>query len=255
MKFAMRYPLIPTLIFAFLLPGPSFSQTSSGQHPEEFQGTVTRKVQMKYLLFMPQGYNTDQKWPLIMYLHGGSRRGNDIEKLREAGYGLPAIVEKEKSFPFVVLSPQCPDGEFWTDTEPLMALLDEVLKKYSIDPTRVYLTGHSMGGFGTWYLAYKHPERFAAIAPMSAPFVITGWADKLKDMPIWAFHGAKDNLVPIDGPEELINALKALGNDVRFTLLADRDHYILDVYENQELYSWFLQHRLNDSPDKGRLER
>jgi predicted peptidase len=90
---------------------------------------------------------------LIMYLHGGSRRGTDIEKLREPGYGLPAIVEKNKSFPFIVLSPQCPEGEFWTDSEPLIALLDEVLKKYSIDPARVYLTGHSMEGFGTWYLA------------------------------------------------------------------------------------------------------
>jgi len=82
------------LVFALLLPGPSFSQTISSQHPEEFHGTVARQVEMKYLLFIPEGYNTDRKWPLIMYLHGGSRRGNDIEKLREPGYGLPAIVEK-----------------------------------------------------------------------------------------------------------------------------------------------------------------
>jgi predicted peptidase len=234
------------LIFAFLLPGPSFSQTVPGQRPEEFQGTLTREVRMKYLLFIPEGYNTDQKWPLIMYLHGGSRRGTDIEKLREPGYGLPAGVEKNKSFPFIVLSPQCPDGEYWTDSEALVALLDEVMKSYSVDPQRVYLTGHSMGGRGTWYLAYKHPERFAAIAPMSGLFLSTAWASRLKNMPIWAFHGAKDEIAPISEAEEMVKALKAVGNDVRFSVLPDRDHYILDVYENQELYSWFLQHRLND---------
>jgi predicted peptidase len=235
----MRYLLILT----FLLPVVTFSQTVSGQHRQEFQGTVTRQLQMNYLLFIPEGYNTDQKWPLIMYLHGGSLRGNDIGKLKESGSGLVGVVEKEKSFPFVVLSPQCPDGEFWTDTEALIALLDEVLKKHSIDPSRVYLTGHSMGGFGTWYLAYKHPERFAAIAPISAPFVATGWSTTLKEMPIWAFRGAKDDLVPIGGQQELVDALKNLGNDIQFSVLPERDHYILDVYDNQELYSWFLKHR------------
>jgi predicted peptidase len=79
-----------------------------------------------------------------MYLRGGSRRGDDIERLRESGHGLPAMVEKSKSFPFIVLSPQCPDGEYWTDSETLVALLDEVMKMYSVDPERVYLTGHSI---------------------------------------------------------------------------------------------------------------
>ena len=171
-----------------------------------------------------------------MYLHGGSRRGDDIEKLREPGFGLKALVEKDKSFPFIVLSPQCREGEYWTDTEALVALLDEVESKYQVDPARVYLTGHSMGGFGTWYLAYKYPERFTAIAPMSAPFTVTAWAARLKDMPIWAFHGAKDSLVPMGGSEELIDALRSLGNDVRFTVLSGRDHDILDAYKNQELY-------------------
>jgi len=88
-----------------------------------------------------------------------------------------------------------------------------------------------MGGFGTWYLAYQHPERFAAIAPMSAPFVVTAWADRLKKMPIWAFHGSDDNLVPIAGVQDLIDDLRALGNNVRFTVLPGRDHGIIDTYE------------------------
>jgi predicted esterase len=102
--------------------------------------------------------------------------------------------------------------------------------------------GFLLIGFGTWYLAYKYPDRFAAIAPMSAPFVVNAWASRLKDIPIWAFHGEKDDLVPISDVQDLISSLKSLGNDPRFTVLPNRDHYILDSYLNQELYTWFLQH-------------
>jgi predicted peptidase len=246
----MRYLTLLAVIWA-LSPGVCFGQAASGQHPQEFRGTVTRSVEMKYLLFIPDGYGDNQakKWPLIVYLHGGSRRGDDVEKLREPGWGLPALLEKKKSFPFIVVSPLCPNGEFWTDTEALIALLDEIEKHYSVDLSRVYLTGHSMGGFGTWYLAYQHPERFAAIAPMSAPFVVTTWADRLKKMPIWAFHGSDDNLVPLAGVQDLIDALRALGNNVRFTVLPGRDHGILDTYENDELYSWFLEHARSEKSE------
>ena len=238
-------------VLALILPGSCFCQTPEGQRSQEFHGTVTREVQMIYLFFLPEGYNnnTGKKWPLIMYLHGGSRRGTDIEKLREPGYGLPALVEKNKSFPFVVLSPQCPEGEYWADTDGLIALLDEVLKNYAVDPRRVYLTGHSMGGRGTWYLAYEHPERFAAIAPMSGLFLSTAWASRLKHMPIWAFHGEKDDIAPIYETAELVKTLKDAGNtEVRFTALPARDHFILDEYANQKLYSWFLEHELKDRP-------
>ncbi len=230
------------MICLFLLADPDWLQTE--QHSAEFVGTVTSHLQMRYLLFTPKAYENagGKKWPLIVYLHGGSRRGKDVEQLGEPGFGLPAIVDRNESFPFVVLSPQCPEGEYWTDTEAVIALLDEVMSKYAVDASRVYLTGHSMGGFGTWYLAYKHPEKFAAIAPMSASLVITAWASRLKEMPIWAFHGEKDNLVPVSDTQDLIDRLRALGNEVRFTVLPNRDHYILDAYENQELYSWFLQH-------------
>jgi predicted peptidase len=242
---AMRYLTLSALV-SFLLAGVGFGQTTTGQHPAEFRGTVTRSVQMKYLLFLPDDYqdNGSNKWPLIMYLHGGSRRGDDIGKLKEPGFGLPSLLEKRKSFPFIVVSPLCPNGEFWTDTTALIALLDKIEKEYAVDLSRVYLTGHSMGGFGTWYLAYQYPDRFAAIAPMSAPFVVTAWADRLKTLPIWAFHGSDDDLAPLGGHKDLIDALRALGNQVRFTVLPGRDHFILDTYEKEELYSWFLEHSL-----------
>lgn len=182
-----------------------------------------------------------------MYLHGGSLRGDDVEPLRTRG--LPLLVDEDKSLPFIVVSPLCPAGEIWTDTETLIGILDEVTQKYRVDAERVYLTGHSMGGRGTWYLAYKYPERFAAIAPLSPNMIISAWAAKLKDMPIWAFHGAKDELAPISESQNLVDEIKKLGgSNLKFTILEDRDHFILDMYENKEIYDWFLQFRKRQKP-------
>ncbi|MGA9993917.1 MAG: alpha/beta fold hydrolase [Pyrinomonadaceae bacterium] len=235
-----------TLALVLLAEAQSLSKAQAirGQHAHRLKRRISRTVGAQYLLFLPEEYGRDRhrRWPLIMYLHGGSRRGNDIEKVRE--YGLPALVEKDRSFPFIVVSPQCPEGEIWTDTETLIAILDEVSKHYAVDVSRVYLTGHSMGGRGTWYLAYKHPERFAAIAPMSGGPVIETWAARLKEMPVWVFHGAKDDLVPLSESETMVKALQALGNRrVKLTVYPDRDHFILDTYENMELYTWFSQHQ------------
>ena len=121
---SMRTPLTFALL-TLLLPAVSLAETTPGQHRQEFEGTIARSVHIKYLVFIPDGYHDGEpkRWPLIMYLHGGSRRGDDIEKLREPGFGLTALVEKDKSFPFIVLSPQCPEGEYWTDTEALIGLL------------------------------------------------------------------------------------------------------------------------------------
>ena len=176
-----------------------------------------------------------------MYLHGGSLRGDDVEKVRTLG--LPRLIEKDRSFPFIVVSPLCPAGEIWTDTDLLIGILDEVVSHYSVDAERVYLTGHSMGGRGTWYLAYKYPERFAAIAPMSAISTIPAWASRLKALPVWVFHGSKDKIAPLEEAELMVSALKAFGGDVKFSVLPESDHFILDTYENKQLYEWFLQHK------------
>lgn len=170
--------------------------------------------------------------------------GEDVERIRASGHGIPGLVERDPSFPFIVLSPLSPTGEYWTDSEALIALLDKIEKEYAVDPNRIYLTGHSMGGRGTWYLAYRHPERFAAIAPMSGLFLNSDWATRLKDMPIWAFQGGKDQFAPASDTKELVERIKKAGNaDVTLTLMPDRDHYILDMYNNQDLYAWFLKHR------------
>ncbi len=237
----MKTLILFLLLFLFF-PQQEFSQSSSGQQSRSFKKKVARDVSGKYLLFLPADYGkTKKRFPLIMYLHGGSIRGDNVEKVRTLG--LPQLLEQDKSFPFIVVSPLCPAGEIWTDTEMLIGILDEVGSKYRVDAERVYLTGHSMGGRGTWYLAYKYPERFAAIAPMSPVSTISAWASKLKKVPVWAFHGAKDNNAPIEESKTLIDALKAIGGDVKFTELTDRDHFILDMYEDMQLYEWFLQHR------------
>jgi predicted peptidase len=197
---------------------------------------------MPYLLYLPEEYaQSTQPFPLILYLHGGSARGNDLNKVKKTG--LPALLAEDRHFPFVVLAPQCPSGEIWTDAESLVSLLDQIATTYRIDTTRMYLTGHSMGGRGTWYLAYRYPAKFAAIAPMSALSTIESWADALVHTPVWAIHGAKDEAAPISNSEVLVNRVKALGGNVRFTVLPEADHFILDRYEDKALYEWLLSHR------------
>ncbi|GAB3175267.1 carboxylesterase family protein [Telluribacter humicola] len=231
---------------------PGFGQTQakksvSKQHPVGLQeGThqavVKHKAELPYLLYLPEEYKKSaQPLPLIMYLHGGSARGNDLNKVKRTG--LPALLVDDKHFPFVVLAPQCPNGEIWTDAEGLISLLDNIVATYRIDPSRIYLTGHSMGGRGTWYLAYRYPTRFAAIAPMSALSTIESWADSLARTPVWAVHGAKDEAAPISNTEVLVNRLKAMGGNVHYTVLSEADHFILDQYKNKALYDWFLSHR------------
>lgn len=197
----------------------------------------------KYLLFLPEDYGQKkQKWPMILFLHGMGERGDDLNKVKV--HGPPKIVEKQKDFPFVVVSPQCPASDVWTEKpEVLINLLDDIVAGYDVDTERIYLTGLSMGGYGTWALAAKYPERFAAIVPICGGgkrFM----ARSLKDIPVWAFHGAKDYVVPLKESEEMVNAVKALGGNARLTVYPDTGHDSwTETYRNKELYSWFLGHR------------
>jgi predicted peptidase len=199
-----------------------------------FESRITQPVEIEYLLHVPPA--AEQPPPVILYLHGGSARG-DMARLR--GMGLPARVAKERDFPFLVIAPLLPAGEIWTNHRELIALLDDVLAKHRADRTRVYVTGHSMGGRGALYLAYKYPERFAAVAALSAVSPIGHWATKLKDIPLRYIHGAKDVQAPIADADEL---MKAIGN-ASYDRLADRDHFLLDYYDGDELFEWLLKHR------------
>ncbi len=217
----------------------SSKESFGTQQPHVFEQTV----RLGYLLFLPQDYGADaaEKWPLILYLHGIGERGIDLELVKT--HGIPKVAERQPGFAFVGLSPQCPDGTFWWEhLRVLKALLDDTIAKYAIDDRRVYLTGNSMGGYGTWSLAAAYPNRFAAIAPICGGGCLE-MASALKGVPAWAFHGAEDPLVPLKESQRMVDALKACGGNVRFTVYAGVGHDSwTQTYENPELYSWFLRH-------------
>jgi len=158
------------------------------------------------------------------------------------------LIEQGKNFPFILVSPQCPLGQRWDPLE-LSVLLDKIEEDYRVDTSRVYITGLSMGGEGTWKLAFAEPHRFAAIAP------VCGRTDSyyldagiLKNMPTWVFHGAKDDVVPITESERLVNALKEAGSTVKFTIYPEANHNAwTETYNNEELYKWLLAHKLGEN--------
>src|SRR5689334_2673902 len=153
--------LTSLLLFAALSCVVSAQPASQpAQQPEHFESEIKVKAALDYLLFLPPGYEqSHKKWPLMLFLHGAGESGHDLSKVKT--HGPPKIVETKRDFPFILVSPQSP-GRGW-NPDVLNALLDDVLRKYQVDEDRVYLTGLSMGGFGTWDLAAAHPERFAAI--------------------------------------------------------------------------------------------
>jgi len=242
----MNRSLILVLLFSVLLPGCAGRlddpQPRPGQHPRSFRTRITEEVEIKYLLYLPDGYGKGKKeWPLILFLHGAGERGDDLELVKR--HGPPKLVERGEKLPFIIVSPQCPEGKLWTyETEVLNSLLDHVIARYRVDTHRIYLTGLSMGGYGTWALAVEHPERFAAVAPVcggGVPYL----APRLKDVPVWVFHGARDTVVPVSLSEMMVDALKRSGCTVRFTVYPEAGHDAwTETYDNPELYEWFLEH-------------
>jgi predicted peptidase len=214
-----------------------------GQHSHTFNKTITKTLSCNYLLFLPEDYGREKKsWPLILFLHGAGERGSDIEKVKV--HGPPKIVQTKKDFPFIVVSPQCPEDDWWTDkTEMLINLLDDIVAHYDVDTERIYLTGLSMGGYGAWALASQYPDRFAAVVPICGggdPIL----ARTLKDVPIWAFHGAKDSVVPVEESKRLVEAVNARGGNAKLTIYPDANHDSwTETYNNPKLYDWLLEHR------------
>jgi predicted peptidase len=214
----------------------------SGPETHRLQRDVPHPVDIQYLLSVPDGYQKSADlWPLILYLHGGSARGNDIGQMKKLG--LREKAERDGKFPFIVVSPQCHLGEIWTDTDALGAVLDEVAGTHRVDPDRVYVSGHSMGGRGALYAAYKMPERFAAVISLAPVSPITVWAGKLAMLPLWLFHAPNDQFTPLKEVEELVQAIEVSGGHPQFTVLPGRDHYILDVYDRPDLYEWLARQK------------
>ncbi|PJA95772.1 MAG: phospholipase [Ignavibacteriales bacterium CG_4_9_14_3_um_filter_34_10] len=206
-------------------------------------GKYQKDVNMNYLLYLPKDYEQKDKVPLLLFLHGAGERGDNLELVKV--HGPAKLVEKGKDFPFVVVSPQCPKDKRW-ETNDLIALLDDIILKYKIDENRIYVTGLSMGGNGTWKLAAEIPNRIAAIIP------ICGWGDPFAAMmmgklPVWAFHGAKDVVVPVSSSEVMVETMKRNGGEVKFTVYPEANHDAwTETYNNPEIYEWLLKHSLNN---------
>lgn len=245
--------LLRSFLILIVCTALSYSEEAmpkSKQTAQMFDKKVSKRAKLNYLLFLPEGYEAKGKkrWPLIFFLHGIGERGSDPWKVKV--HGPPKVAEKMSNFPFVVVSPQCPDGQWWS-SETLMALLDDVIDRQKIDTNRIYLTGLSMGGYGAWSLALEYPERFAAAVPICGGgnprypncYDATRKA-ALKALPFWVFHGDKDPAVSLDESERMVTALKKFGCDVKFTVYPGVGHDSwTQTYANPELYEWFVQHQ------------
>jgi predicted peptidase len=208
------------------------------QQTQKLERTI--KVAMNYLLYLPKDYAQQDSWPLLLFLHGAGERGDDLERVKV--HGPPKLIAAGKELPFIVVSPQCPSNQWWQPHE-LTALLDEIVEKYAVDRDRIYVTGLSMGGFGTWSLAGFSPDRFAALVPICGggdPNLVRRFAR----LPVWVFHGAKDSVVPLAASEKMVEALKRANGNVKFTVYPDAEHDSWTAaYEDPELYTWLLEQK------------
>jgi predicted peptidase len=223
------------------------------QTTHTFSKEITIPVTRHYLLYLPKDYQQEKskRWPLVLFLHGMGERGEDLNLVTR--HGPPKLVEAGHEFPFLLVSPQCPPNGWWawdTNIHALAALLDELEHSYAVDPDRIYVTGISMGGYGTWALANAYPDRFAAIAPICGggnPSTICA----IRHMPVWTFHGDQDHAVPLRETTEIVDALRACGGNVKLTVYDGVGHDSwTQTYDNPELYMWLLEQRKSAVPDE-----
>jgi predicted peptidase len=202
-----------------------------------------QKVLYPYLSYTPKNYYADSSnFPLLIYLHGHSHGGSDLNKLKI--WGPPEMISKGMDFPFIVVSPQCPSGKYWSSDNWFEPLLKDLNAKYRIDKKRIYLTGISMGGYGTWQTAMEYPYIIAAIVPICGGGD-TNYVCNLKNIPVWTFHGTADQMVPIRGTQDLVDALTRCGGKAIFTKIENAGHEIAGVYrEYPAIYDWLAkQHK------------
>ncbi len=221
-------------------------QSDFGSDPI-IQQEISDPSTLNHLLFIPRATTAaiGGKYPLIITLHGIGESGSDLWKVKREG--LPKILDGKNSFPFYVASPQCPSTTEWYYNggiqQKVNALIDSLVARYPVDTNRIYLTGLSMGGIGTLDLAIRYPNRFAALLPIAFR-IEDGWnLCRIKDIPMWAFHGEKDDIIPISKAQAVINALTVCGASPVFTAYPDLFHDSWTrTYNNPAVYDWLLTH-------------
>ena len=203
------------------------------------QEKTSYNKEIKYLLYKPKNYSETKPNPLMIFLHGAGERGDDLELVKI--HGPPKLIEAGVELPFIVASPQLALGEWWSPGAVIW-LLEDVSKRLNVDLDRVYLTGLSMGGYGTWETASKYPDRFAAIMPICGRGD-SSMAERIKNLSVWVFHGAQDPVVPIKYSDDMFKALEPYGN-IKYTVYPDAEHDSwTETYENMAVYDWLLSHR------------
>lgn len=229
-----------SLIVAGLGSTLGAGQTKTGFLTRQYKGP---EGDSRYVLFVPHSYDGQKEFPLILFLHGSGESGKDVQLPGKVGLG-PAIRKSEKSFPFFAIFPQSHERTWQAKSEDgkrAMSILQQVQKDYKIDGRRIYLTGLSMGGSGTWSLAAKYPDTWAAIVPICGGGNPKA-AERIKDIPCWCFHGDADKAVPVQRSRDMIEALKSAGGRPLYTEFPGVPHNSWDrAYANPKLYAWLLK--------------
>lgn len=260
-----------TLSLAALLSG---STLAAKQETGFLDRTVTvQGASYRYQVFLPENWTPHQVWPVILFLHGAGERGDDGLNETDVGIGTAIRIDRSR-FPAIVVMPQCRKNMWWIQPpmdEMAMKSLEDASREFHGDPSRTYLTGISMGGYGSWYFAEKYPNRFAAmvvicggihppvatlkripelakLVPPDNPESFQAAAAQVGRTPVWIFHGADDEIVPVTESQKMYAAMKGLGGEVHYTEYPGIKHVCWDkAYDEPKLFAWLLSQSLPDS--------
>ena len=246
----MRYKtfIVQTFKFIFnivIVLSTLFPESNDKRFIKYFKTDVMIEVELNYLLYLPSNYSDSKKaYPLVLFLHGAGERGEDINLVEV--HGIPKLINMGREFPFITIAPQCPSDRRWSDpvfVKALISLIEKTKSQHNVDDYRVYATGLSMGGYGTLAIAIERPDLFAGIIP------ICGGGDlkkigRLKDMPLWLFHGNADTVVPVENSTKIYDELKPINDNVKITIYKDVGHDSwTQTYDNNDIYEWLLSQK------------
>lgn len=266
-----------SVAFFLLLAGLGFAAALLSRSAETgfLNRTVTvGRTTYRYQVYVPAGWSQEQKWPVILFLHGAGERGEDGLLQTEVGIGT-AIRRHSERFPCLVVFPQCRNNAWWAEPEmeaQALTALEQTLQEFNGDPARIYLTGLSMGGYGTWSLAARHPGKFAALAPICGgirpppglastqasptessddPYMAV--ARKIGKTPVWVFHGSADAVVPVSESRQMVEALRSIGGNVHYTEYEGVGHNAWDrAYDEPDFLPWLFAQRADRAKPSAR---